>query len=377
MRVLEVYKDISPWVRGGIERYVSELGRFLRDAGHDVCFLVARRRPGLRPGRTELEGMQVFEAPTLFRALSNPFCPGFGAMMLARRPDVVHVHLPLPTAVISSLVWGGALPTVVTYHSDIVRQRFVMPLYRPFLLRFLRRARAVLATSPTYVETSKVLSRLANVEPIPIGVDTGKWHPPETRDERDHVSLTRRRLGEEDYFLFVGRFRSYKGIDVLLDAWRALGDKRLVMVGNGPLREHVMKRTETEGLRVTIELDVEDAELAALYRGARALILPSTERSEAYGMVILEAMASGVPVVSSDLETGVSWLNEHEATGLVFRRGDPSALAEAVRRMMGEERDVYAANALSKARGGFSQSVLFDRVMRVLERSAGVARPSG
>jgi rhamnosyl/mannosyltransferase len=354
LRVLEVYKGLYPRIRGGIERYVHDLGLYLLRRGHDVEVMVPGGRT--RGGSSVVEGMRVTTVPGLLTLLSNPITPGLGMRLRRSGAGVLHFHLPLPTAVLSWSLWSDGRPYVVTYHSDIVRQSLVLPLYRPLLLGFLRRASSVLATSPVYAGSSPFLADLDNVRVAPIGVDTDRFSPGPGRDG--------------DYFLFVGRFRSYKGIDVLLEAWEDLTDSRLVMVGGGPLEDRVRRRVEDRHPEVELAGTVDDAELLRLYRGARALILPSTRRSEAYGMVQLEAMACGTPVISTSLDTGVRWVNRDGVTGLTVPPGDPAALAGAVRRMTDDGlRSRLSRNALDRARGDLEASVAFAAVERALEEA--------
>jgi rhamnosyl/mannosyltransferase len=188
---------------------------------------------------------------------------------------------------------GRKSPYIVTYHSDIIRQAIFLPVYGPFLRKFLKGAERVLATSNAYAETSRFLSNLTNVTVIPIGVDLQRFIPSESENERD-------------YHLFVGRFRKYKGIQVLLDTWKRFPEKKLIMVGGGPLRQVILEEKDKFGLNIEIVSDPDDASLVRLYQNARSLILPSTMRSEAFGMVQTEAMACGTPVISTSIGTGVS-----------------------------------------------------------------------
>jgi rhamnosyl/mannosyltransferase len=357
VRIVEVYKDVHPMVRGGIERYVHDLSAFLARRGHSVTVMVAGRE-----GReTRVSGFRVLEYDCMGRLLSNPVSPGLGRMLAAQDADIFHFHVPLPSAVLAWLLSGSDSPYAVTYHSDIVRQRFAMPLYGPFLRNFLRKASRVLATSPVYRDTSPYLSGLQNTEVIPIGTDVDLFSPgPGPGCE---------------YALFVGRFRTYKGIRVLLDAWREFPDRKLVMVGGGPLEGLVRETSRREGMNLEIRSDPEDGELVEIYRHASCLILPSTRRSEAYGMVQTEAMACGIPVISTDLPTGVPWVNRHGETGLVVPAGDSAALADAVRMMDDPDlRMRLARGALIRARDFFDSESLFSRVEGVLGNAASRGR---
>ena len=306
--------------------------------------------------RTEtVDGMRIISARCLLRILSNPLCPGFGKHISRSDADIIHFHLPLPTAVISWLLNRnfGSRPFVVTYHSDIVRQAFVMPFYGPFLKRFLRKANRIIATSRAYVESSRWIRDLPNVCVVPIGADPGKFKVGKP-DER------------EDFFLFVGRFRKYKGIDVLLDAWKSLSDHRLIMVGGGPLLPMMRKRIEDENLNVSIITDASDDVLAALYGSALALILPSTLRSEAFGMVQVEAMFCGTPVISTAIDTGVPWVNKDSVSGLTIEPGDSAALVSAVHRILeGDEWSRLSEGARERAVSLFDGPMLMSRIEKI------------
>lgn len=354
MRVLQVYKDVHPFVRGGIERYIHDLSSFLARRGHQVTVLVA----GRRAGRRRVSGFEVVGYPCIARVLSNPVSPGLGRILSSIEADVAHFHVPLPSAVMARLLSAGRTPYIVTYHSDIVRQAFLLPLYGPFLRRFLRGAERVLATSPVYRDTSPYLSGLSNTEVVPIGTDTSVFTPAAGKTEGS-------------YALFVGRFRSYKGIEVLLRAWREFPDRRLVMVGGGPLEGLVSGAVRRYRLNIAVERDPDDGRLLELYRHAGFLVLPSTMRSEAFGMVQTEAMACGVPVISTSLPTGVPWVNRHGVSGLVVPPGDPRALAEAVRKMDDPAlRRRLSKGAVRRAREEFDAGDLFLRVERILLEAA-------
>lgn len=354
MRVLEVYKDVHPFVQGGIERYLHDLSRYLSRKGHDVEVLVASDR--CSPG--SVSGFEIQGFRCLGRLLSNPVSMGLAGMLSDFRGDLVHFHVPLPAAVLAWLRSGRRTGYIVTYHSDIVRQRMFMPFYGPFLSRFLKGAQLVLATSPVYAETSRYLKGLNNVDVVPIGTDLD-FFKPSTEPARS------------SYVLFVGRFRSYKGIRILLEAWRRFPRRRLVMVGGGPMEEYVREQTARYGLNVEVLNDPQDEELRDLYRNALCLVLPSTMRSEAFGMVQVEAMACGLPVVSTDLPTGVPWVNRHGVSGLVVQPSDPEALADAVRKMDDQElRSRLSRGALDRARSQFDSRRLFKRTEELMLKAA-------
>ncbi|MCK5785433.1 MAG: glycosyltransferase [Candidatus Sabulitectum sp.] len=351
MKILQVYKDVFPEVAGGIERYIHDLSLFLKKRGHTVKILVAGG------GRRTIEGIEITGLWSPMRILSNPVAPGYTRALSDTDADVIHFHLPLPAAVIGwELVRKSKRkPYIVTYHSDIVRQAFLLPIYGPILRRFLRGAEKVITTSENYRRTSTYLKDLENSEIIPIGVDLEQFKPDSDTGK--------------DYYLFVGRFRRYKGIFVLLDAWKKMSDPpRLILAGGGGLIHKIREFVETNELPVTVKSDITDNELIKLYQGARALILPSIQRSEAFGMVQVEAMACGTALISSNLPTGVSWVNQKDETGLLFPPGDSASLCGVVTRM--EEspgiRKEMSLNARKRATDVFNSEALFERVEKCL-----------
>ena len=351
MKILQVYKDIFPEVNGGIERYIHDVSHFLKDRGHSVSILVAGG------GHRVVDGLSVTGIWSPGRILSNPIAPGYTRFFTETDADVIHFHLPLPSAVLGWLLMRKSIrkPYIVTYHSDIVRQSFVMPMYGPILKGFLEGASTVIATSQKYILTSKYLSDLQNTAAIPIGVDLERFKP-DSDINRNH-------------YLFVGRFRRYKGIFVLLEAWREMKDPPdLVLAGGGGLIQKVREFIKKYNLPVTVAVDVTDSQLIRLYQGARALILPSIQRSEAFGMVQVEAMACGTAVISSNLPTGVSWVNRHNETGLLFAPGDSSALCRAVNQFENSDmkREEMCSQALSRARSNFDSTALFRKVEECL-----------
>jgi len=351
MKILQVYKDIFPEISGGIERYLHDLSIFLKSRGHSIQILVAGG------GERFIDELKVSGMYSPARILSNPVVPRFTCFLAETDADVIHFHLPLPAAVIA---WAlvkkkKRKPYIVTYHSDIVRQSFAMPVYGPILRRFLQGAVKVIATSQNYIRTSSYLRELNNSIAIPIGVNLDRFKPDIN--------------AEKNYYLFVGRFRTYKGIFTLLEAWQKMHfPPRLVLAGGGGLISRIQKYISRNELPVTIAVDVSDDELIKLYQGARALILPSIKRSEAYGMVQVEAMACGTALLCSDLATGVSWVNKHNETGLHFKTGDSTALYKSVAELeeSPDMREKMYVNSRKRAEQHFDSTALFQEVEKCL-----------
>lgn len=321
MRILHVYKDYPP-VLGGIEGHVHTLATTQAAAGHSVTVLVTG--PNRRTVTRVEEGVRVIRAARLATMASTPISPALAFRLARETADVTHVHLPYPVAEAAWLL-AGMRPLVVTYHSDVVRQRTLGRLWSPWLTRILSEADRILATSQSYVNSSPFLARQAGkVAIVPLGV----------RPERFQVERTmaRKRFGDGPTILFVGRLRYYKGLDVLLAALASLPEGRLLVAGGGPMEDawHHEARALSIQDRVVWLGEVSDADLPVIYAASDVFVLPAVARSEAFGVVQLEAMAAGLPVVTTEVGSGTSWVTQAGETGLIVPPGDPVALAEAI-----------------------------------------------
>lgn len=371
LSVLQVYKDYYPPVFGGIEQTMNLLCRALRPYC-DVRVLVSASGD-LRSRHETVEGIPVTRAGELLRVASAPICPTMPLHFRRLRSDLYHFHFPNPTGDLSYWLSGVRGRIVVTYHSDIVRQSTILPLYRPFLWRLLRKADAILPTSANYVETSPFLQPFRDkCTVVPSGIDLGRFT---VRPEIEARAAQWRARFRGPLVLFVGRLRYYKGLEVLFNAARRIRGS-IAIVGEGP-HEKVLRMAHRQ-------LDLEDRveflgtqpepDLLALYRAARVCVMPSTHRTEALGLALIEAMASGVPVVSTELGTGTSFVNLDGVTGKVVPPGDPAALAEAVNSLLADEALASRLGEAGRARAHaeFSYTVMGQRVLRVYERVCGV-----
>ncbi len=247
----------------------------------------------------------------------------------ARWADVIHIHYPWPFADLVHLLSGVRKPVVVTYHSDIIRQRTLERLYSPLRACFFSRVSATVATSPNYMQSSPFLNDLKGLkEVIPLGLDPGSYL---VSDAGAHAYV-REQFGT-DYFLFVGALRYYKGLDTLLDAAGRNGLK-VVIAGSGPEEAALKKQARQMGLaNVHFTGFVTDEVKAALLANCRAVVFPSSVRSEAFGMTLLEGQLYNKPLISCEIGTGTSYVNLADKTGLVVPPDDSMALAMAMRRL--------------------------------------------
>jgi glycosyltransferase involved in cell wall biosynthesis len=361
LKILHLYKDYAP-VLGGIENHVKVLAEAQAARGYDVSVLVTSR-----DRRTHVEmigGVRVLYAARLATISSAPVSLAMFTLLRREMPDIVHLHFPYPPGEVANLFMGRAHHTVVTYHSDIVRQRFLRLLYAPMMHQVLVRADRILATSPNYIASSPVLSRWqTKCTVVPLGIDPTPFEDPAPSD-----SFRERVRGKgKGVLLFVGHLRYYKGLSYLLQALREIPNARLLVVGVGPMERPWRVLAQELGLegRVQFVGDVPGAELPFYFAVCDVFVLPSSERSEAFGLVQLEAMAAGKPVVCTELGTGTSFVNVNGATGFVVPARDPRALASAITRLIADDglRARMGAAGRARVHQEFLVEEMVDRVV--------------
>ena len=327
MRVLHVFKTYLPDSFTGVERVIWEIAE--GTVAHGVESGVFSLSPF--PGGRQAIGRHWAEAARrdLELASTGLSVSAFGAFpRLVREADLVHYHFPWPLMDVLDLVARHDRPRVVTYHSDIVKQRVLARLYAPLMHGFLGRAAAIVATSPNYLATSPVLARhRARVEVIPIGIDPDRPAAPEPAV----LAAWRSRLPAR-FLLFVGALRYYKGIGHLIEAARLSG-LPVVIAGGGTLPAELEARRPETALLLG---PVDEADKAALLALATGFVFPSHLRSEAFGVALLEAAFAGKPLISCEIGTGTSHINIDGETGLVVPPADPAALAAAMTRLFAD-----------------------------------------
>lgn len=362
MRVLQLGKYYPP-VPGGIETHLRELCAGIAAQGVRVaCAVSAPGRMGSRSqdGRTPVLAFgKLFPGlPPVNPALPRWFCRNRNGF------DVVHMHAPNPWAELCCLLFPPKR-LIVSYHADIVGKACA-PFYLPFQKALLRRADAIVVASRSLLGSSRVLRPFAQkCVVIPYGVDAARFK------KADKAAVARlRSLGKPPYFLYVGRLVPYKGLRVLLDAMRGVPGT-LFVVGVGPLLRDLRAQALAAGIaeRVRFFPKVTDNELPDFFHAADAFVLPSVTRAEAFGIVQLEAMACGKPVISTRLGTGVDEVNVHGRTGLTVVPGDAAGLRGAMRALA--ERQALRARLGAQARRRaqqYSSRAMTDAMLALYKR---------
>jgi rhamnosyl/mannosyltransferase len=358
MKILHFYKTCIPDTVGGVQLFIDQLATGLASRGADVDVLALSTERGKLP-QLQRHGYRIHRVRQNFEIASTglSFAAPRRFSELARNADVLHFHFPWPFMDAVHLALSKGKPSVVTYHSDIVRQKHLFRLYKPVENLFLRDAHRIVATSPQYLQTSAVLRRHADkVRVIPIGLDPQSYPPPPARV----VESWRQRLGE-GFFLFVGILRYYKGLEYLIEAAHLTG-LPTVIVGSGPL-ERRLQRLSRGAPNIVFLGSLSEQDKAAVLSLCGALVLPSHMRSEAFGVALLEGSLHGKPLISTEIGTGTSHINRSDVTGFVVPPADPHALADAMRRLkqdpvlaatmgqqaLGRSHDLFGADRMTDA----------------------------
>jgi glycosyltransferase involved in cell wall biosynthesis len=319
-----------------------------------------------------VDGIPVSRVGTIFTLASAPVCPSMASRIGTSEADLIHIHLPNPTAILAYFGSGHPGSLVATYHSDTIRHQFLAAFFEPILHAALRRCAAIIVTSPNYLRTSKVLSSHKDrCEVIPFGIRVEDFNLTDVTV----VERLRQQYGDR-IVLSVGRLVYYKGFESLI---HAMSNVRgcLLIAGDGPDREKLQKLSVALGLaeRVIFLGEVQNEMLVSLYHAANVFVLASIARSEAFGIVQLEAMACGKPIVNTSIASGVPFVSLNGVTGFTVPPADSLALADAINCLL--ENSALCAQfgeaARHRVRNEFSLELMVKRVYRLYQ---GVLRSS-
>lgn len=377
IRVLQANKLYYP-VTGGIERVVQQLAEGLCE-DTDTKVLVCRRK-----GKTVVEqvgGVEVTRASSMGMLSSLPLSVSFlwKFRRMAKDRDIIHIHMPFPLGDLACFLSGYKGKVILWWHSDIVRQKKLMKLYRSLMEWLLRRADCIVVATQGHIDGSKYLKPYQDkCRIIPFGVDrkiekeAQRWY----EDEKAHEKSDEKH--DVVKYLFVGRLVYYKGCRTMIEAFaRAAGADshlRLDIVGTGPLEPELKKQTEELGLtdQIYFHADVSDDELMRYFKECDVFVLPSLQRSEAFGLVQIEAMAFGKPVINTKLPSGVPYVSLHEETGLTVEPGNVTELAEAMQYLAEHpaERQQMGKRARERMEEQFQMDAMLKRVLHLYEEFA-------
>jgi glycosyltransferase involved in cell wall biosynthesis len=372
IKVLHVYKTYYPDPPGGLQEAIRQIAASTMT--HDIQTNIYVLSPNPVPVEIDRPEALVIREKSWIAPVSCDL-GGIGSvrkfMELTRKVDLIHYHYPWPFADLLHLGSCTSVPAVMTYHSDIVRQKLLDLIYHPLRSRMMAQMKAIVATSPSYAQSSPILSNqdiASRVRVIPLAIDESTYPI-----QGDPAIFDRLVINEnEPFFLFVGVLRYYKGLHFLLKASTAVNAK-IIIAGEGPEAENLKKlKDQLNAGNVIFTGRISDREKISLLKRCRAFVLPSHLRSEAYGMVLVEAAMLGRPMVSCEIGTGTSFVNSDQETGFVVPPENPSALAAALNSLLADEvlaerlgrsareryEKLFSGPALGRAYAGLYREVL-------------------
>ena len=363
MRVLHFFKTYWPDTFGGVERTIHAIAKGSRVHGVESNILSLSANPTLNS--QEFDGSFAHKAKLDFEFASTGFSlQAIGRFReLSAQADVVHYHFPWPFMDVVHLLTKPKAATVVTYHSDIVKQRALMQIYKPLMHRFLGSVDSICATSAAYANTSNILSTYKEkIQIAPIGLDEGDYN----RASQKEIIAWKQKF-RKPFFLFVGVLRYYKGLHILLAAAAKI-NADILIIGSGPLE------SDLKAICLKLQLQnvhflgaLPDASKNALLELCTAFVFPSHLRSEAFGLSLVEAAMFGKPMISTEIGTGTSYINLHGETGFVIQPNDPDALASAMQACLDHPEQIkrFGRNARRRFEANFTSQKMCEKYVSI------------
>lgn len=359
MKILHVNKYYATSV-GGIETVIRNIVDGLQKNGFDNEVVTC----DLGPSRLSIvDGVRVYYAHAIKVIKSVPISFSFFWYFFKRtkKCDLIFIHHPFPPASLAYLIFGRNKPLFVWYHSDIVRQKNINYILGPIIRASMRRAQKIFVSSQYIITQSTVLKNFqSKCVVVPFGVNICDY---QKTDAIERASLDIKKKFGTPLILAVGRLVHYKGFSYLIEAMKGI-EAHLIIIGKGKLYRVLMEQIKDLGLGGRITIIQEAASLMPFYTAADFVVFPSIYRSETFGLVQLEAMASGKPVINTDVHPGVCHVSLHGVTGLTVRKEDSVALHEAMKKILvnPQLKEEFGANALERVRVEFSMQDFIKKV---------------
>ncbi len=380
MKILELGKFYWP-ERGGIETLLRLWAEGFANRGETVDCVVARG-PKCKGGRwtthsETLHGVRVHRLPSFGEVFSTSVSPTYPLATRRWRADIIHAHFPNPLADLAVVMAPRNVPVVLSWHSDIIRQKAVMKAYLPLQRALLRRADRIVVATPRHLEFSPWLPEFRHkVVVIPFGLELERFRLSHVR--MDRVSELRAQSQGRTVLLNVGRLVGYKGQRYAIEALATVPKAELWLVGTGPLEAELRELARQKGVsdRVRFIGDAADSDLPAYFNACDIFVFPSITPNEAFGLVQVEAMACGKPIVACNLASGVPYVCADGLNGLIVPPADSAALAAALNRLLvsPDLQRQFGEAGRHRSDSEFSSHVM---VRRYLELFTELVRPRG
>ncbi len=359
LRILQINKLYFPWI-GGIESVIKTAAENLKDET-DMRVLVCS--PKGRGTREKINGVDVIRAGSFGMSFSMPISLSFPFLVrkYSKDEDVIILHDPFPLGDLAVLLSGFKGKVVLWWHSDIIKQKRLVKLIKPVIYGILKRADAIFTTSEGYIDGSEYLGGFRDkCRLVPYGIETEKYLTTAVKP----ILSGQLNKPENKKILFVGRLVYYKGVGVLIEAFKKVQNAELFIVGTGRDEEALRQQAHSLKDRIHFMKNLSDEDLRAAFADCDFFVLPSIEKSEAFGIVQIEAMICGKPVINTDLKTSVPLVSIDGVTGLTVKAGSAEELSEAMTRLTEDDelRLKLGRNAKERALRHFSIESMISKI---------------
>ena len=368
MKVLQLGKFYP--IRGGVEKVMKDLTEGLSKKGIECDMLCAWFEKGRKKSVIQIgEKGRIIIFPTWIKASGTMVAPGMISYLKAnaKEYDIIHIHHPDPMAALALKMSGYKGRVILHWHSDILKKKILLAPYIPLQRWIIKRAEKIVGTTPTYVSQSPWLSDVQDkVTYVPIGIDPVITDPAGVQDVKS-------RYGNKKIVFSLGRLVPYKGYTYLIDAAKFLPEEYIILIGGtGPLRESLEAQIKENGLEERVKLlgRVPDADLPSLYGASSVFVLSSVMKTEAFGIVQIEAMSAGVPVIATKIPgSGTAWVNEDGFSGINVEPRDSRELADAILKICENDatRLRFGDNARKNYEDRFASETMINKIIQLYE----------
>ena len=363
MKITSINKLYHPWM-GGVEKVIQQIAEGL-NGKEDIEVEVLCCQPKGKKEIEKINGVKVYKASSFGILWGMPISFDFFKLFkkLLKEADIIDFHHPFPLGDLVIFLFRPKTKLIVHYHSDIVRQKVFGFLIKPLISHTSKKAERILVSNPNLIKNSPHLKKFQEkCQVIPFGVDLE-----EIKQSLDEMETREIKKKYKEFVLFIGRLNYYKGIGYLIEAMEDV-NANLVIIGEGKQEKFLRQKVKELGIenKVFFLPSQPRKRLINFYKASEVFVLPSIFKSEAFGIVLIEAMACGTPVISTELGTGTSWVNINRKTGFVIPPRNPKALKEAISKIL-ENKNLaqeFGQNALERVREEFYS----DKMLRGTEK---------
>ena len=353
-------------IKGGVEKVAFDLMSGLSEQGIK-CDMMCAATDKMADITKINEYAKLICCKTLFKYASTMISPNMIKTFKkeCNKYNIIHIHHPDPMAALTLYLSGYKGRVILHWHSDIIKQKILLKLYHPLQNWLLKRANTIIGTSPVYVKESPFLQDVQNkILSLPIGVAQMQY----TIEE---VEFIKNRYSGKKIIFSLGRLVGYKGYKYLIEAANYLNDDFIILIGGtGPLKEELQTKINERNLQNKVKLlgFIQDNELAAYYKACELFCLPSIQKTEAFGIVQIEAMSLGKPIIATMIpESGVSWVNEQGISGINVKPQNAKEIAQAIQTITSDINTykTFSERALERYKSKFTKNLMIENCLKI------------